>query len=133
MWKRLLILFLLGFASYAYGNESLTDDVAKTYQSLLTKSNFEDRVLLVNEFIKRASKRRERLIRQRRRSNKDILVLFHINVVRNFHNTIDTSSSTNCTRSLENVKMTLHPNRSQAIMLPFEQSIYNLYNKICAL
>ena len=133
MWKRLFIIFFLVSASHAYSNDSLTDDVAKTYQSLLTTPNFEARVLLVDAFVKRSSEIRQRLIRKRRRTNEDILVLFHINILQNFHSSLDTSSSRNCTRSLENVKTTLHPNRVQAIMLPFEQSIYNLYNKMCAL
>ena len=133
MWKRLFIVFFLGITSYAYSNESLTDDVAKTYQSLRTEPNFKSRVRIVNEFVKRASQRRERLIRKRRRTNEEILVLFHINVLRNFHDELETSSSTNCTQSLDNVKTTLHPNRVQKIMLPFEQSIYNLYSKMCAL
>ena len=124
MWKTLLfILFLFGFNDYTYGDEKLDADVAKTYQNLLTKSRFEDRVSLVDVFVQRASERREAVIKQRERTNSDLLVLLHINILRGFHNEMDTSSSSNCTKSLDNLKITLYPNRIQTIMFAFEQSI----------
>ncbi len=133
MWKKVFIVFFLGFVSYAYSQESLTEDVAMTDQSLQAEPNFEDRVRIINEFVEKASQRREKLIKQRRRTDEEILVLFHINILRSFHNELDTSSSSNCTRSLGNAKATLYPNRFQEVMLPFEQSIYNVYKKTCAL
>ena len=133
IWRVSFIIFFLSFTCYARNGESLNTDITNTYQNLLSKSEFQDRVFLVDEFVKRASKKREAIMKQRERTNSDLLVLFHINILRSFHNELDKSSSANCMKSLANLEMTLYPNRVQTVMFPFRRSIYNLYNRMCAL
>ena len=134
MWKALLfVIFFLNPASDVRCDESLTADIAKTHQSLLQKSKFEDRVLLVDDLLKKASGKREEIMKQKARTNADILALLHINILRNSRNTLDTSSAGSCTKSLVRLKTTLYPNRNQTVLFPFEQSIYDLYTKVCAL
>ena len=132
MWKRLFIVLFFGFASYAYSSESLIEDVAKTDQSLQAESNFEDRVRIVNEFVERVSQRQESLIRKIKRTDEEIVTMFRAYVLQNFHDRLDTSSSTDCIGSLDSAKATLYPNRLEETMLPFEQSIYDVYEKMCA-
>ena len=135
MWKTktLLFVFLLGFINYAHSDELLKADIARTYQSLSTKPRFEDRLSLVDVFVQRASERREAIIKQRTRTNTDILVLLRINILRGFHHALDKSSSASCTRSLARFKTTLYSNRFEEVMFPFEKSIYDLHKRMCSL
>ena len=130
-----LISSLTTYAS-AYNNKSLTTDITNTYQALLQKKQIKNRVGLVDRLVKKASDERKKILKKDKKNDADVLMSFHVNILKEFYDDIDKTNSTTCIRSFNRLKHTLYPTKfekNQRNMLPFQKSVYNLYGKMCLL
>lgn len=139
MMKNIFIFIMIigHWGAYAHSSDQQLDsDISNTHKGLLKIQKFEDRVSLVGQLVQKYSDVRQQLFAKERRSNDDMTAIFQITTLKEFYDELKEQTNSNrCIQHLRSMAYRLYPSRSedQQEMFPFEQSIYNLYGKMCSL
>ena len=124
------------WGAYTYSSDQQLDlDISNAHKSLLKVQKFEDRILLVGQLVQKYSDVRQQLLAKERRSSDNMTTIFQITTLKEFYDELKEQTNPNrCARHLRSMAYRLYPGRleDQQEMFSFEQSVYNLYGKMCS-